>query len=313
MTIKIPYKCFNLIVNNTDEGFGGNIEPNSVFQIDNSRDKFWDVNAHTLPELQVKFEKLVESKLKELEVRVDWVPQETKEGKTMMKINCDYKTYLIEITKEEDSQYFKCILIGDVYSKPLKITNESLERVLHWYKNYIDKFNTGISGHLMSLTVEYESRLLSFEYDPNINKVSSHFMFLTKKGEEGSLDKLVTRFQEEVDKESKSYIYKKRVSDGVMVKVGTLIESGYIDFDAPKHTSYYTTLRLSSKYYLNWYMKKDNHYLEVIPNPTPSKIKTYNFKEVLCIEENSEPKTIGYFTEENKVFYYDQYIEPSKN
>jgi hypothetical protein len=230
----------------------------------------------------------------------------------MMKITCVYKSYPIEITKEDDSEYYKCTLIGDVYSKPIKVSNDSLERVLHWYKGHIDKFNTGIIDHLMSLTAEYGDRALgSFRYDPNINKVLADFMFLVKEGEEGSLDKLVVRFKEEVDKEKKDWVYKKRVKDGLMVKVGVLTESGRIYFDTPKHKSYYTTITLSSKYYLNWFLKKDNHYLEVVPNTTPS--KNTNFKEVICIEENNqEPKTVGYFTDDNKVFYYDQYVEPDK-
>lgn len=228
----------------------------------------------------------------------------------MMIITCIYKSYPIKITKEDDSEYYKCTLIGDVYSKPLKISNDSLEKLLHWYKSHIDKFNVNIPYHLMQLTIFCNDRTLgAFEYDPNINKVLADYMFLTKKGEEGSLDKLVARFQEEVDKEKKDWVYKKRVKDGLMVKIGSLVY-GRIMFDKPKLTltTYYTSITLSSKYYLNWFTKKDDYYLEVVPNTTPS--KTLNFKEVICIEENSEPKTVGYFTDDNKVFYYDQYVEP---
>lgn len=226
----------------------------------------------------------------------------------MMKITCVYKSYPLEITKEEGSPYFKCVLIGDVWFTPQKLSNDSLERLLHWYKGHVDKFNTGIPGHLMQLTFYYDDKTLgAFEYDPNINRVLADFMFLTKKGDEGSLDKLVATFQEEVDKERKSYVYKKRVKDGLMVKIGSLVD-GRIMFDKPKLTTYYTSVTLSSKYHLNWFTKKDDYYLEVVPNTTVS--KTLNFKEVICIEENSDPKTIGYFTDDNKVFYYDQYVEP---
>lgn len=229
-----------------------------------------------------------------------------------LKITCVYKSYSLEITKEEDSEYFKCELIGNVFSKPRKITNESLEIVLAFFKSHVDNFNTGYSDPLMLLTIKCGDRTLNdVKYDPNINKVLSNFLFLTKKGEEGSLDKLVVSFQEDVEKESKSYVYKKREVDNEMVKVGTLLESGYIEFDIPKHKSYYTTFGLSNKYYLNWYIKKENHYLEVIPNTTPSRVKSYNFRELLCPKDNN--KTIGYFTEDNNIFYYDQFIKPDKN
>lgn len=246
--------------------------------------------------------------ISDFKTKIDELLRKKQEEKFMMIITCIYKSYPIKITKEKDSPYFKCTLVGDVYSKPLKISNDSLEKILHWYKSHIDKFNLSIPYHLMQLTIFCDDRTLgSFEYDPNINKVLADYMFLTKKGEEGSLDKLVVTFQEEVDKERKSYIYKKRVKDGLMVKIGSLVD-GRIMFDKPKLTTYYTSITLSSKYHLNWFTKKDDYYLEVVPNTTVS--KTLNFKEVICIEENSEPKTVGYFTDDNKVFYYDQYVEP---
>lgn len=119
----------------------------------------------------------------------------------MMIITCVYKSYPIKITKEEGSEYYKCTLIGDVYSKPLKISNDSLEKLLHWYKGHIDKFNVSIPYHLMQLTIFCNDRTLgAFEYDPNINKVLGEESSFSKRGS-GELDKLVTNFEKEVNKE----------------------------------------------------------------------------------------------------------------
>lgn len=131
--------------------------------------------------------------ISDFKTKIDELLRKKQEERFMMIITCIYKSYPIKITKEKDSLYFKCTLVGDVYSKPLKISNDSLEKVLHWYKSHIDKFNVSIPYHLMQLTIFCNDRTLgAFEYDPNINKVL---------GEESSLDKLVTNFEKEVNKE----------------------------------------------------------------------------------------------------------------
>lgn len=121
-----------------------------------------------------------------------------------MKITCVYKSYPIEITKEDDSEYYKCTLIGDVYSKPIKVSNESLEKVLHFYRSHINGFNTGHNYIYMEVTVNDNDQILKvIQYDPNINKVidyKANYHFLPN--EEDSLDKLIEQFKEFVNSDT---------------------------------------------------------------------------------------------------------------
>jgi len=151
--------------------------------------------------------------------RIDYIISEFKkavdkklDNKTMMKITSTYKGYSVEITrqcssetKEDDSQYFRCILTGDVYSSPIKISNESLERVLHWHKGHVDKFNIANSNHLMNLVVEYKGQTLTIDsYDPYINQVSKYKCdtnFIPRIGTCSSLNSLVEQFQQWIDKQ----------------------------------------------------------------------------------------------------------------
>lgn len=127
------------------------------------------------------------------------------EAKKNMEITCVYKSYSLEITKEEDSEYFKCELIGNVFSKPRKITNESLEIVLAFFKSHVDNFNTGVSDFYMELNIEEKDQKLTiYKYDPNINKVlnyKTNYHFIPRLGTEDRLDNLVSQFHTFVNSE----------------------------------------------------------------------------------------------------------------
>lgn len=124
MSIKIHYKEFNLIVHNTDTrfGFGGNIEDNPVFKVDR-KGIFWDVTAYTLPELQVKFEKLVDEKLKITE-DINRL-EEDKEVQLVNQFISDLNQVLDEMEVVEKNVYYEVVLEAKLM-KLMKAYGDSL-------------------------------------------------------------------------------------------------------------------------------------------------------------------------------------------
>ena len=130
MTIKISYKEFNLIVHNTDEGFGGLIEDNKVFKVENGKSKFWDASAYTLPELEVKFKKLVDEKLEEIE-------KKKKESWMTDAIKIDssewyYEGFILYIREISDYKIAECKEIGFYYR-----TLGDIDHVVHEFKKAV--------------------------------------------------------------------------------------------------------------------------------------------------------------------------------